>query len=76
MALDKKALLRRIAKDPEASRNMAIQLLQIKGKIPSEIAEALAKQPEFVKLARDVLKYVDPPDGHKTAPGASRDKQG
>jgi len=76
MALDKKALLRKIAKDPETSRNMAIQILQKRGKIPSEIAEALAKQTEFVKLAGDILKYVDPPAAHKSASGASQDKQG
>lgn len=74
MALDKKALLRRIAKDPETSRNMAIQILQKRGKIPSEIAEALAKQPEFVKLARAIVKYADKSDGQKNDLDANRDK--
>ena len=75
MALDKKQLARSASRDPEASRKLALDLLGMKKDVPDELAAALAGRPEFVKLARAILKHLDPPDAHKSGPGASRDKQ-
>jgi len=75
MALDKKQLARSAARDPEASRKLALELLAMKKEVPDEVAAALAARPEFVKLARSILKHLEPLDAHKSGPGASQDKQ-
>ena len=74
MALDKKQLARSAARDPEASRKLALDLLGMEQEVPDEVAGALAARPEFVKLARSILKHLEPPDAHKSAPGGTRDK--
>lgn len=75
MALDKKQLGQAAARDPEVSRKLALDLLGMKQEVPDEMAAALAARPEFVKLARSILKHLEPPDAHKSGPGASQDKQ-
>jgi hypothetical protein len=76
MALKKTALARSVARDPEASRRLALGLLAVKKEVPSEVAAVLATQADFVNLARTIMQHLEQPDGQKTGPDVSRDKQG
>ncbi len=72
MALKKTALARSVARDPEASRKLALGLLAVKKEVPSEVAS----QADFVNLARTIMQHLDQPDGRKTARGGSQGRQG
>jgi hypothetical protein len=76
MALKKTALARSVARDPEASRRLALGLLAVKKEVPSHVAAVLASQADFVNLARTIMQHLDQPDGRKTAQGGSQGRQG